>query len=198
MKPIVVFGGSFNPPTNAHFSLVEQILNEFDVEKVLIMPVGDFYIKEGLLPSKHRVAMLERACASFKGIEVSMIEVNANRQLPTIETLEYLAEENPSTPIWFVLGTDNLRDLPNWDRYEDLLSQFKILALERGDDSVSQIVKETSSLERFEQNIIKISEEVRSNCSSTIVRNRLRSGKYVQSLIPYSVLSYIQDNQLYK
>ena len=35
---IVVFGGSFNPPLNSHFSLSEQIINEYEeVENSIII-----------------------------------------------------------------------------------------------------------------------------------------------------------------
>ena len=30
MKKIIVFGGAFNPPLNSHFSLAEQIVNEYE------------------------------------------------------------------------------------------------------------------------------------------------------------------------
>ena len=44
MSKIVVFGGAFNPPHNMHFSLAEQIINEYeDIEKVIFMPVNSKY-----------------------------------------------------------------------------------------------------------------------------------------------------------
>ena len=43
-KKIVIFGGSFNPPLNSHFSLAEQIINEYkDIEKVVFVPVNSKY-----------------------------------------------------------------------------------------------------------------------------------------------------------
>ena len=36
MKKIIVFGGAFNPPLNSHFSLAEQIVNEY--ENVRLIP----------------------------------------------------------------------------------------------------------------------------------------------------------------
>ena len=40
-RVIVVFGGSFNPPLNSHFSLAEQIISEYEnVEKVIFVPVN--------------------------------------------------------------------------------------------------------------------------------------------------------------
>jgi len=33
-KQIVIFGGCFNPPLNSHFSLAQQIINEYEnIEK---------------------------------------------------------------------------------------------------------------------------------------------------------------------
>ncbi|PLS19532.1 nicotinate (nicotinamide) nucleotide adenylyltransferase [Bacillus sp. M6-12] len=197
-KPIVVFGGSFNPPTNAHFGLAEQIINDYEVDTFLFMPVGDHYLKEGLLPASIRVDMLREACKENKAFKVSTIEVESSSQLPTIETLELLQKQYPNQPIWFVLGTDNLRDLPNWDRYQDILTHFHVLVLERGDDKTSDIFTEVEGLKGLDSNIIAMNEEVRTTCSSTIVRNRLREGKRVQYLIPEAVHDYIQKHHLYK
>ena len=37
-KVLAIFGGSFNPPLNSHFSLAEQMLNEYEnIEKVILM-----------------------------------------------------------------------------------------------------------------------------------------------------------------
>ena len=47
-KIIVVFGGSFNPPLNSHFSLAEQIVSEYEnVEKIIFVPVNQKYQKKG-------------------------------------------------------------------------------------------------------------------------------------------------------
>ena len=48
-KVLAVFGGSFNPPLNSHFSLAEQIVQEYsNIEKVIFVPVSQKYPKEGL------------------------------------------------------------------------------------------------------------------------------------------------------
>jgi nicotinate-nucleotide adenylyltransferase len=197
-KPIVIFGGSFNPPTNAHFGLAEQIVNDYDVEKFLFLPVGDHYPKEELLPASVRLDMLQRACSGHAMFQVSSVEADHHRQLPTIETLELLQEIYQGHPICFVLGTDNLRDLPNWDRFEDILKQFYVLVLERGEDKASTIVEESNDLKSLDTNIIIMKEEVRTTCSSTIVRNRLKEGKGVHYLVPREVSEFILENELYQ
>jgi nicotinate-nucleotide adenylyltransferase len=197
-KPIVVFGGSFNPPTNAHFGLAEQILNDYEIEKLLFVPVGDHYAKPGLLPASIRLDMLREACKGEKGFEVSSVEVDSENQLPTIETLELLRNQYPNQDIWFVMGTDNLRDLPNWDRYEDILKDFYLLVLERGEDKATDIIQEHEGIRSLKENIMIMNEEVRTTCSSTLVRNRLKEGKKVHYLIPEAVHEFIKENNLYQ
>ena len=54
-KQIMVFGGCFNPPLNSHFSLAEQMLNEYSqIEKVLFVPVSNKYPKRGLASDEDR------------------------------------------------------------------------------------------------------------------------------------------------
>lgn len=74
-RVIVVFGGAFNPPTNSHFSLSEQICSEYEeIEKVIFVPVSDKYPKEDLLPAEHRVEMLRKVCEKNNKFSVSTIE----------------------------------------------------------------------------------------------------------------------------
>ena len=48
-KQIAVFGGCFNPPLNSHFSLSEQLINEYDnIEKIVFVPVNSKYTIETL------------------------------------------------------------------------------------------------------------------------------------------------------
>ena len=56
-KKIVLFGGSFNPPTIAHYEIIKYLNDHYD--EVLILPNGESYSFAGkVLDSfKHRVNM---------------------------------------------------------------------------------------------------------------------------------------------
>lgn len=60
------FGGCFNPPTNAHINLAKKVLKECKLDKVVFVPVGDFYDKKELVPAKHRYNMLKIAFKRIK------------------------------------------------------------------------------------------------------------------------------------
>ena len=62
-KQIVMFGGCFNPPLNSHFSLAEQLVNQYqEIEKIVFVPVNEKYQKISLISNEHRYNMLKLVC----------------------------------------------------------------------------------------------------------------------------------------
>lgn len=197
-KILAIFGGSFNPPLNSHFSLAQQIVNEYDnIEKVIFVPVNSKYQKEGLLENKHRYNMLKLVCDKNENFIVSDIELKQEKQLHTIETLELLQKQYPNNIICFTIGTDNLKQISTWGEAEKLVTDFKILVLERDEDSMDEIIKKDYFLLEHKDSFIKLKENIRSNISSTFVREKIRRGKSIRYLTPDEVYYYIKENNLY-
>lgn len=197
-KILAIFGGSFNPPLNSHFSLAEQMLNEYEnIEKVIFVPVSSKYNKKGLLENHHRYNMLKIVCDKNDDFEVSDIELKQENQLHTLETLELLQKEYPDYELCFTIGTDNFRDIPNWGSPEELLSKFKILVIERDEDNMDEIMENDEFLKNHKDSFIKVKENIRSNISSTCVREKIKRGKSIRYLTPDEVYYYINENNLY-
>ncbi len=198
-KQIVVFGGAFNPPLNSHFFLAEQIVNEYEnVEKVIFVPVNNLYEKLDLLGNEHRYNMLSLVCNKNPNFEVSRVELDNNRPLYTIETLTILQEKYPDKDIVFTLGSDNLKELSTWKRADELVAKFRILVLERDEDSMDKIIESDEFLKKNINSFIKVKNNVRSNLSSTFVRNKIKEGKSIRYLTPDEVVCYMEDNKLFK
>lgn len=200
MKKIIVFGGAFNPPLNSHFSLAEQIVNEYEnVEKIIFVPVNSKYQKsEALLSNEHRYNMLKLVCEQNENFEVSDIELKSDRPLYTIETLNILQKQYPNNEIVFTTGTDNLREFDTWHEAEKIVRNFKILVLERDEDNMDDIIALNSFLSANKSSFIKVKENIRSNLSSTFVRDKIRRGKSIRYLIPDEAYRYIKENKLYE
>lgn len=197
-KILAIFGGSFNPPLNSHFSLAQQIVNEYEnIEKVIFVPVNSNYQKEGLLENKHRYNMLKLVCDKNENFLVSDIELKQEKQLHTIETLELLQKQYPNNIICFTIGTDNLKQISTWGEAKKLVTDFKILVLERDEDSMDEIIKKDTFLLEHKDSFIKLKENIRSNISSTFVREKIRRGKSIRYLTPDEVYYYIKENNLY-
>ena len=195
---IVVFGGSFNPPLNSHFSIAQQVLNQFEeVEKVIFVPINKIYKKKGLLDNEHRYNMLKLVTDKNEKFEISDIDFKDEKSSLTIESLEEIEKQFSDKQIWYIVGTDNLKILYTWKRAEDLVSKYKILVMERENDRIQEIVEENPLYAKYKQNFIAIDQGIRSNYNSTYVRNQIKKGKSVRYLLPNEVLEYIEKNKLY-
>ncbi len=198
-KQIIVFGGCFNPPLNSHFSLAEQMVAEYsEIEKIIFVPVNSQYEKMDLIENEHRYQMLKTVCDRNEKFEVSRIEIDSKRQLYTVETLHRLQEEYSDYEITFLTGSDNLKTLDTWKKADELTKDFKIYILERENDKMEEIIENNIFLRKHRQVFIKAKDTIKSNLSSTFVREKIKAGKSIRYLTPDEVILYIQEHQLYR
>ncbi len=198
-KQIVVFGGCFNPPLNSHFSLAEQMVNEYSqIEKIVFVPVNSQYQKVDLISNEHRYQMLKLVCDKNEKFDVSRIEIDSPRQFYTIETLTELQKVYHEYEICFTMGSDNLKELDTWKRAEELVKNFPIYVFERDEDKIEEIIETSSFLKKNRQSFRKAGNKIKSNLSSTFAREKIRNGKSIRYIAPDEVVSYIKENKLYQ
>lgn len=194
---IAVFGGSFNPPTVAHINLAKQVLEEMnEIEKVIFVPVSTKYNKKGLAPDEVRLNMLKSIFNSQENLEVSDLELKSERQLYTIETLRIIQEQKPEKEIYFLIGTDNLKELETWYKPDELLKNFKIIVLDRGEDNTEDIIEKSKFLKKYKSSFIKLKNMKKMNISSTYIREQLKLGNNVQDLVPEEIRAEVE--RIYK
>ena len=168
-----------------------------NIEKVIFVPVNSKYQKEGLLENEHRYNMLKLVCNKNSDFIVSDIELKQQKQLYTIETLELLQKEYPNNILCFTIGTDNLKGFSKWESADKLVNKFKILVLERDEDDMNEIIEKDNFLLEHKKSFIKLKRNIRSNISSTFVREKIRREKSIRYLTPDEVYYYIKENNLY-
>ena len=197
-KVIAVFGGSFNPPINSHLILAKQILEKCNlIEKLIFVPVSTRYQKDNLVSDEHRFNMLNLMCKKEDKLEVSDIELKYHRQLYTIETLNLIKQKYNKYEIWFVMGTDNLKEIECWREYKRLLNNYKIVVLRRNDDDIKKIIESKDILREHKNSIIEIEGIDIIDLSSTMIRERIKNRENVEEYIQKDVLNYIREKKLY-
>jgi len=116
---IALYGGSFDPPHIGHISVVVTALEQLDITKVVVVPAFVNPFKTGThAPAQLRLKWLDTIFKDFDNVEVSSIEVNANRAVRTIETVEQFSPYYEK--IYFIIGADNLASLNQWHQFEKL------------------------------------------------------------------------------
>lgn len=184
-EAIAIFGGAFNPPTLAHINLAKQILDNLsNIKKIIFVPVSTKYNKSGLAEDKDRFNMLKTICKEFNNIEVSDIELKSSRQLFTIETLDKIQEQNKNKKIFFIIGTDNLKQLDTWHNVDKLLEKYKVIVLKRNNDNISEIINNSNVLSNHRESIVELKNIKPINLSSTHIREKLKKGEDISKLVP--------------
>ena len=197
-KQIVMYGGCFNPPLNSHFTLAEQLINEYDqIDKVVFVPVNSKYQKAGLISNIHRYKMLQLVCSENEKMEVSKIELESKRPMYTIETLKELKKIYPNNEIALAIGSDNLKELDLWHKAEELIKNFKIYVISRDKDNIEDIIENHKLLKENKSSFIKAKNNIISNLSSTYVREKLKNNKSIRYLTADKVIKYIKENNIY-
>ena len=198
-KIIALYCGSFNPPLFSHFSLAQQLLNcDKNIEKIIFVPVSNKYNKSGLIEDKHRFNMLNLVCEKNPKFEVSDIEFSMPKQPYTFETLQTVQKLYPNFEIRLIIGTDNLKEFNTWYEYQKLLTSFKVYVLARDEDNIDEIIAKDNSLSKYSSSFVNTNISVRTNLSSSFVRNEIKNGNSVKFLLPDVIIDYIKNNNLYK
>ena len=195
---IVIFGGTFNPPTRAHLDIATEALYYLDAEKVLFVPVSDLYKKDDVEISYHRVNMLNLAIGNFRRLEIDFTEVDAVALTYTYETVEKIKSRYQDKELFLLIGADNLEDFKNWKNQRSIMENCSLLVVNRNNSSIDEIIESNEILTEFKDKVIEAPiEEI--EISSTEVRNRIASGELegLENLVDKEVIDYIVENKLY-
>jgi nicotinate-nucleotide adenylyltransferase len=190
-----VFGGTFDPPHAGHIAVVEFVLAERLVDRVLVIPAGQPWLRPGapLAPAADRLAMVRIAFDGRASVEVSDTEVERDGPTYTVDTLEELTRGGePSAHYLLILGMDSARGIPRWHRYEQLVDMCELLIVGRpGERGPLDLAPGHPARQA------KYSEGPLVEVSATDVRRRLANGQDVSGMVPQGVAAYIREHGLY-
>lgn len=128
---------------------------------------------------------------------ISDLDLHGKRSLYTIEVLKEIQKQFKNKKIWFLIGSDNLKELYTWENAEELISKYKVLVMEREKDRIIDIIQKDELLSCHKENILKLNCKIGIHISSTYVREQLKKKKKIRYLLPYEVYEYIEKNHLY-
>ena len=199
--PVLIFGGSFDPPTRAHTTLPPLAAESIGASRLVYVPAAVSPHKTNAPPTaaNHRLSMLQRALADCPGAEIDQREIDRGGVSRTIDTLElFRSEIDPSIGLRLLIGTDQMLVFDRWHRWQDILQVASPLVMVRGDDDVDAAIAEISKIHgpavaaSWLDRIVQLE---RMNESSTRAR---ASSASLRDGVCSSVSQYITDNGLYR
>ena len=136
---IGLFGGSFNPPHEAHRAASMLALKRLGLDRVwwLVTPGNPLKENSKLPPLTKRITAAREVAASPL-IEVTGIEAELGTKY-TYETVTRLRQRLPGVNFVFVVGADNLSQLHRWERWRELAETIPIAVVDRPEFELSSL-----------------------------------------------------------
>ena len=178
---IAIYGGSFNPMHIGHEKIVDYVLNNLNMDKIIIIPVGiPSHRENNLEQSDTRLKICKEIFKGNKKIEVSDIEIKSEGKSYTYDTLLKLIDLYGENNEFFeIIGEDSLKSLKTWKNYEELLKICKFIVFRRRDD----------------KNIIILENEYY-DISSTEIRNMVKNNENISAFVNKKVKKLIEKEYL--
>lgn len=196
---IAIFGGTFDPVHVEHINIVKAAKTQLGADKVIVLPAFVPPHKQGkeIASPADRLEMTRRAFEPVRGCEVSAYEINAKSTSFTYLTLEYYKNKFPDAELYFLVGSDMLKDFYNWKNPETILSLAELVVCNREGDKVNFAVEALRFFARFKKKF-RVIEYVGRNVSSTKARVLCAFGEDLKPYLCEDVIDYIEANKLYR
>lgn len=162
---IALYLGSFNPFHNGHLAAVKSALNDFKMDKVIIVPtMQNPWKKEKVLDIDDRIYIIMVTFSTVTEyiddeenpeVEVSEIEKELTPPYYSYATLHALKNKYCNDEIFVLCGEDTIKDIPNWMNGEAIIQDYNFIIVDRPEKSIS----------------------------STEIRNKVRNNESIEGLI---------------
>ena len=196
---IGVLGGTFDPIHMGHIIIAEEVRARLDLAEVLFVLAGQPLLKlnNAISPAEHRVEMVRLAIANEPSFKLSTMEIERPGPSYTVDTMAELGNQiGAGDKLYFILGWDNLIQLPQWHEPSRLVKLCRLVPVPR----VGQPSPDLDSLEAavpgLSQSIIML-DTPQIEISSSEIRDRVARGLSIHQLVPEPVERYIREHRLY-
>jgi nicotinate-nucleotide adenylyltransferase len=131
MRPLAIFGGTFDPVHLGHLSVAWEAAELLDAD-VRLMPASvPPHRPAPTADAAQRTAMLRAALQEQSRLALDTRELERSGPSYTIDTLTELRAEQGDRPLVLLMGADAFAGLPMWHRWHELFDVAHIGVLSR-------------------------------------------------------------------
>lgn len=177
---IALYLGSFNPFHNGHLKVVQQAIEDFKMDSVVIVPtMQNPFKKEPPLDLDRRKGIIRASLKSiaydnrmydyvflhkstYKSIIIDDIEKSLIPPYYSYATLHALKNKYCNDEIFVLCGEDTIEDIPNWMHGGEILKDYDFLICDRTEES------------------------------STKIRNKVKNGESIKGLVSDNIIKRIE------
>lgn len=196
---IGVLGGTFDPIHLGHLIVAEEARARLNLTQTLFVPAGQPWLKTNnvISPAEHRVEMIRLAIADKPYFKLSTMEIERPGPTYTVDTIaELKGRLSPGDELFFILGWDNLIQLPQWREPSRLVKMCHLVAVPRVGYPTSDLTSLEAAIPGLSQRVILL-DKPRIDINASEIRQRVAQGLSISHLVPEPVERYIKQHRLY-
>lgn len=182
---IGIFGGRFDPIHIGHLILATDILETFELNRIIFLVNYLPPHKPVFAPFEHRFNMVKIAIEGIQ--EFSASDIESQLKLAKSYTALVLPHFTTHGKLFLIIGADQYKDFDKWYSHEKIMDLARLIVLDRPGIITKGLYDDR--ILRFSLRTIDI--------SSSEIRERIRTGKPIYYLVPDRVREYIYKNKLY-
>jgi len=195
---IGVFGGTFDPPHNAHLYVAESARMLERLDCVLFVPTGNHHYRDKpQATAAHRCAMILGAIETNSAFALDDADLREDATGYTADLLPRLHAKYPNSKLTFVIGADSLASA-NWVRLEEVLESLERFAIAPRAgvraDALARVIAAVPPALRDRVTTLNLPEIPQ---SASLIRSLIASGRSARYLVPEPVWRYIVAHRLY-
>jgi nicotinate-nucleotide adenylyltransferase len=194
-----VFGGTFDPPHLGHLILAAEAQHQLALDCVLWVLTSDPPHKTGQSISSWpiRLELLEAAIGENQRFIISRVDIDRPPPHYAFETMRLLQRDYPEAELVYLMGGDELRDLPTWKQPSEFVSACDAIGvMRRPADAID--------LSILERDIPGVTDKVwflaapLIEISASEIRRRSRLDQPIRYFLPPPVYDLILERKLYQ
>jgi nicotinate-nucleotide adenylyltransferase len=198
---IGVLGGTFDPIHMGHLIIAEEVRARLDLAEVLLVPAGQPWLKlnnaNAISPAEHRVAMLRLAIADEPAFKLSTMEIDRPGPSYTVDTMAELRNQiGAEGKLYFILGWDNLNQLPRWHQPLRLVNLCHLVPVRRVGFASPDLEALEAAVPGLAKSLVML-DTPQIEISASEIRARVARGLSIHQLVPEPVERYIIEHGLY-
>ena len=209
MKPVGVFGGTFDPIHYGHLRTAFELLQALRLDEVRFIPCSDPpHRGKTFASAAERLRMVALAIDGQEGFVADDRELARGGPSYSIDTLLALREEFPQRSLGLILGMDAFLGLHTWYRWDEILDVAHIVVAHRPGWKAPDIGPLGELLEEFGTHRvddlhetlcgrIHIHAVTQLEISSTEIRDLVAAGRDPRFLMPDAVCQAIGESTCY-
>ena len=207
---IGILGGTFDPVHFGHLRTALDVQQRLALDEVRFIPCGEpAHRNKPIAEPLQRLAMVRAAIAGQKKFIADDREIRRDGPSYMVDTLKSLKQDFKGQSLCLILGTDAFNGLAQWYQWESLFDLANIVVMRRPDvDGKATINKQlfkfikhrlvdAEDLKRKECGGISFVPVTQLEISATVIRQQWQQCNDIQFFLPDSVLTLIQQQNIY-